>query len=86
LHIEDFQAGEPTFTVVISGDPLGQMFSCNGSLAKGDAQRVYFRVVTTASTTSVALRTAKRLQVASRFLNDLPPLAQMFFCGDHVAG
>src|SRR5882757_5757044 len=34
---------------------------------------------------SCALRTAKRLQVACRFLNDLPPLAQMFFCGEHVA-
>jgi len=36
-------------------------------------------------TTTVALRTAKRLQVACRFLNDLPALAQMFFRGEHVA-
>src|SRR4030095_6526312 len=31
-----------------------------------------------------ALRIAKRLHVACRFLNDLPPLAQMFFCGEHI--
>src|SRR4029077_17056582 len=36
-------------------------------------------------TTTVALRTAKRLQVICRFLNDLPTFAQMFFRGEHVA-
>src|SRR6202008_401379 len=31
------------------------------------------------------LRTAKRLQLAYRFLNDVPSLAQMLFCGEHIS-
>src|SRR5262245_10356614 len=38
----------------------------------------------TESNASSALGTAKRLQGACRFLNDLPSLAQMLFCSEHI--
>ena len=45
LRVEDFQAGQPTVLVVISGDALGQMFGRERGFAERDAQRIHFGIV-----------------------------------------
>jgi hypothetical protein len=37
LRVENFQTGPSAFAVVISGDPFGQVFRCDGGFAKRDA-------------------------------------------------
>ena len=47
--IQNLDSGQLPFTVIVHRDAFGHVLCCNGRLAEGNAQRIYFCVIQSSS-------------------------------------